>query len=71
MPAEAWSTETCGAGATPEAAREVVFTFSCCYYVSTVMGIPAELWVIKDGRDAAAAMKTYLENIEIKKSKVA
>jgi hypothetical protein len=29
------------------------------------------VWAIKDGRDAAGAMKTYLENIESKKSKVA
>ena len=29
------------------------------------------VWAIKDGRDAAEAMKTYLENIKIKKSKVA
>jgi len=29
------------------------------------------VWAIKDGRDAAAAMKTYLENNESKKSKVA
>jgi glutamate synthase (NADPH/NADH) small chain len=36
-----------------------------------VRGASLVVWAIKDGRDAAAAMKTYLENIEIKKSKVA
>ena len=28
-------------------------------------------WAIKDGRDAGTSMKTFLENIKIKKSKVA
>ena len=36
-----------------------------------VRGASLVVWAIKDGRDAASAMKTYLENIEIKKSKVA
>ncbi len=36
-----------------------------------VRGASLVVWAIKDGRDAAAAMKTYLENIEIKKSQVA
>ncbi len=36
-----------------------------------VRGASLVVWAIKDGRDAAAAMKTYLENIEIKKTKVA
>ena len=29
------------------------------------------VWAIKDGRDAASAIKTHLENNEIKTSKVA
>ena len=37
----------------------------------TVRGASLVVWAIKDGRDEASAMKTYLENIEIKKSKVA
>ena len=36
-----------------------------------VRGASLVVWAIKDGRDAAAAMKVYLENIEIKKTKVA
>ena len=36
-----------------------------------VRGASLVVWAIKDGRDAATAMKTYLKNIEIKKSKVA
>ncbi len=36
-----------------------------------VRGASLVVWAIKDGRDAAAAMKTYLENLEIKNSKVA
>jgi len=36
-----------------------------------VRGASLVVWAIKDGRDAAASMKTYLENIENKKSKVA
>ncbi len=36
-----------------------------------VRGASLVVWAIKDGREAAAAMKTYLENLEIKKSKVA
>ena len=36
-----------------------------------VRGASLVVWAIKDGRDAAAAMKTYLENAELKKSKVA
>ncbi len=36
-----------------------------------VRGASLVVWAIKDGRDAASAMKTYLENIESKKTKVA
>ena len=36
-----------------------------------VRGASLVVWAIKDGRDAAAAMKTYLENAELKKTKVA
>ena len=36
-----------------------------------VRGASLVVWAIKDGRDAAEAMKTYLENIGLKKSKVA
>ena len=36
-----------------------------------VRGASLVVWAIKDGRDAAAAIKSYLENSEIKKSKVA
>jgi glutamate synthase (NADPH/NADH) small chain len=36
-----------------------------------VRGASLVVWAIKDGRDAATAMKAYLENIESKKSKVA
>jgi len=36
-----------------------------------VRGASLVVWAIKDGRDAATAIKTYLENIEINKSKVA
>ena len=36
-----------------------------------VRGASLVVWAIKDGRDAAVAMKTYLENIKLKKSKVA
>ena len=36
-----------------------------------VRGASLVVWAIKDGRDAASAMKTYLENVELKKSKVA
>ncbi len=36
-----------------------------------VRGASLVVWAIKDGRDAASAMKAYLENIELKKSKVA
>ena len=36
-----------------------------------VRGASLVVWAIKDGRDAAAAIKTYLENVELKKSKVA
>ena len=36
-----------------------------------VRGASLVVWAIKDGRDAAAAMKNYLENLEIKKPKVA
>ena len=36
-----------------------------------VRGASLVVWAIKDGRDAAAAIKKYLENIEEKKSRVA
>ena len=36
-----------------------------------VRGASLVVWAIKDGRDAAKSMKNYLENIELKKSKVA
>ena len=36
-----------------------------------VRGASLVVWAIKDGRDAAASMKTFLENIELKKIKVA
>ena len=36
-----------------------------------VRGASLVVWAIKDGRDAASAIKTHLENSEIKKSKVA
>ena len=36
-----------------------------------VRGASLVVWAIKDGRDAAEAMKSYLEKIEIKKIKVA
>jgi glutamate synthase (NADPH/NADH) small chain len=36
-----------------------------------VRGASLVVWAIKDGRDAAVAIKTYLENVEVKKSKVA
>ncbi len=36
-----------------------------------VRGASLVVWAIKDGRDAAIGIKNYLENIEIKKTKVA
>jgi glutamate synthase (NADPH/NADH) small chain len=36
-----------------------------------VRGASLVVWAIKDGRDVAAAIKTYLENAELKKTKVA
>ena len=36
-----------------------------------VRGASLVVWAIKDGRDAATAMKNFLENLEIKKFKVA
>ncbi len=36
-----------------------------------VRGASLVVWAIKDGRDAASSMKTYLENMEFKKTKVA
>ena len=36
-----------------------------------VRGASLVVWAIKDGRDAAQAIKTYLENMEIKTSRVA
>ena len=36
-----------------------------------VGGASLVVWAIKDGRDAALSIKSYLENIELKKSKVA
>ena len=36
-----------------------------------VRGASLVVWAIKDGRDAASSIKTYLENIELRKTKVA
>jgi glutamate synthase (NADPH/NADH) small chain len=36
-----------------------------------VRGASLVVWAIKDGRDAATAMKNYLENIKLTKPKVA
>ena len=36
-----------------------------------VRGASLVVWAIKDGRDAAASIKRYLENIQVKKTKVA
>ena len=36
-----------------------------------VRGASLVVWAIKDGRDAASTIKTHLENLEIKTSKVA
>ncbi len=36
-----------------------------------VRGASLVVWAIKDGRDAAQGIKTYLENMEIKTSRVA
>ena len=36
-----------------------------------VRGASLVVWAIKDGRDAASSIKSHLENIELKKSKVA
>ena len=36
-----------------------------------VRGASLVVWAIKDGRDAAKAIKNYLENLELKKTKVA
>ena len=36
-----------------------------------VRGASLVVWAIKDGRDAALAMKNYLKDIELKKTKVA
>ena len=36
-----------------------------------IRGASLVVWAIKDGRDAALSIKTYLEDIAIKKSKVA
>jgi glutamate synthase (NADPH) small chain len=36
-----------------------------------IRGASLVVWAIKDGRDAASSIKTFLENIEIKKIKVA
>ena len=36
-----------------------------------VRGASLVVWAIKDGRDAASSMKTYLENMELNKTKVA
>ena len=35
-----------------------------------VRGASLVVWAIKDGRDAASSIKTYLENIELKKKKI-
>ena len=42
-----------------------------CAAGDIVRGASLVVWAIKDGRDAATAMKTYLEDIELKKIKVA
>ncbi len=36
-----------------------------------VRGASLVVWAIKDGRDAASSIKTYLESVELKKIKVA
>ena len=36
-----------------------------------VRGASLVVWAIKDGRDAAQAMKNYLKDIELKKTRVA
>ena len=36
-----------------------------------VRGASLVVWAIKDGRDAASSMKTYLESTDMKKTKVA
>ena len=36
-----------------------------------VRGASLVVWAINDGRDAAASIKIYLENTELKKKKVA
>ena len=36
-----------------------------------VRGASLVVWAIKDGREAAASMKNYLEELDIKKTKVA
>ena len=36
-----------------------------------VRGASLVVWAIKDGRDAALSMKTYLEDVAIKKTQVA
>ena len=36
-----------------------------------IRGASLVVWAIKDGRDAASSIKTYLENVELKKTKVA
>ena len=36
-----------------------------------IRGASLVVWAIKDGREAASSIKKYLENIEVKKTKVA
>ena len=36
-----------------------------------IRGASLVVWAIKDGRDAASSIKTYLESMELKKTKVA
>ena len=36
-----------------------------------VRGASLVVWAIKDGRDAADSIKNYLENLQLRKSKVA
>ena len=36
-----------------------------------IRGASLVVWAIKDGRDAASSIKTYLESLELKKTNVA
>ena len=42
-----------------------------CAVGDIIRGASLVVWAIKDGRDAASSIKTYLENNELKKIKVA